>query len=134
MSLPTATVLLGRLSAEEIQTNLKTQDGSIEYTAYEAVEFAINLTLTQNHCAGDSITISVPEELGTDTDFTPIPMTTPGGNHWVRDVQFRPHRGHQVDQRGGSPWSQGFLCLSLVAGPHVVLFGSRGNSGAAVEC
>lgn len=67
------------ISAEEIQTNLKTQDGSIEYTAYEAVEFAINLTLTQNHCAGDSITISVPEELGTDTDFTPIPMTTPRG-------------------------------------------------------
>lgn len=67
------------ISAEEIQTDLKTQDGSIEYTAYEAVEFAINLTLTQNHCAGDSITISVPEELGTDTDFTPIPMTTPRG-------------------------------------------------------
>ena len=67
------------ISAEEIQTSLKTTDGSPEYTAYEAVEFAINLTLTQNHCAGDSITISVPEELGTDTDFTPIPMTTPRG-------------------------------------------------------
>lgn len=67
------------ISAEEIQTSLKTTDGSPEYTAYEAVEFAVNLTLAQNHCAGDSITVSVPSELGTDTDFTPIPMTTPEG-------------------------------------------------------
>lgn len=67
------------ISAEEIQTSLKTTDGSTEYTAYEAVEFAVNLTLAQNHCAGDSITVSVPSELGTDTDFTPIPMTTPEG-------------------------------------------------------
>lgn len=67
------------ISAEEIQTILKTTDGSPEYTAYEAVEFAVNLTLAQNHCAGDSITVSVPSELGTDTDFTPIPMTTPEG-------------------------------------------------------
>lgn len=67
------------ISAEEIQTSLKTTDGSSEYTAYEAVEFAVNLTLAQNHCAGDSITVSVPSELGTDTDFTPIPMTTPEG-------------------------------------------------------
>ena len=54
------------ISAEEIQTSLKTTDGSPEYTAYEAVEFAVNLTLAQNHCAGDSITISVPSELGTE--------------------------------------------------------------------
>lgn len=67
------------ISAEEIQTSLKTTDGSPEYTAYEAVEFAVNLTLAQNHCAGDSITISVPSELGTDADFAPIPMTTPEG-------------------------------------------------------
>ena len=67
------------ISAEEIQTSLKTTDGSPEYTAYEAVEFAVNLTLAQNHCAGDSITISVPSELGTDTNFDPIPMTTPEG-------------------------------------------------------
>lgn len=67
------------ISAEEIQTSLKTTDGSPEYTAYEAVEFAVNLTLAQNHCAGDSITVSVPSELGTDTDFAPIPMTTPEG-------------------------------------------------------
>ena len=65
------------ISAEEIQTSLKTTDGSPEYTAYEAVEFAVNLTLAQNHCAGDSITVSVPSELGTDADFAPIPMTTP---------------------------------------------------------
>ncbi len=67
------------ISAEEIQTSLKTTDGSPEYTAYEAVEFAVNLTLAQNHCAGDSITISVPSELGTDAAFAPIPMTTPEG-------------------------------------------------------
>lgn len=67
------------ISAEEIQTSLKTTDGSPEYTAYEAVEFAVNLTLAQNHCAGDSITVSVPSELGTDANFAPIPMTTPEG-------------------------------------------------------
>ena len=67
------------ISAEEIQTDFKTSDGSVNITAYEAVEFAVNLTLAQNHCAGDSITISVPSELGTDADFAPIPMTTPEG-------------------------------------------------------
>ena len=65
------------ISPEEIQTDFKTSDGSVDITAYEAVEFAVNLTLAQNHCAGDSITISVPSELGTDADFAPIPMTTP---------------------------------------------------------
>lgn len=67
------------ISPEEIQTDFKTSDGSVGITAYEAVEFAVNLTLAQNHCAGDSITISVPSELGTDADFAPIPMTTPEG-------------------------------------------------------
>lgn len=67
------------ISPEEIQTDFKTSDGSVGITAYEAVEFAVNLTLAQNHCAGDSITISVPSELGTDANFAPIPMTTPEG-------------------------------------------------------
>lgn len=67
------------ISAEEIQTSLKTLDGSSTYTAYEAVEFSIALTLKQGHCAGDSITISVPSELGTDGSFEPIPMMTPEG-------------------------------------------------------
>ena len=67
------------ISPEEIQTDFKTSDGSVDITAYEAVEFAVDLTLAQNHCAGDSITISVPSELGTDADFAPIPMTTPEG-------------------------------------------------------
>lgn len=67
------------ISAEEIQTDFKTSDDSVDITAYEAVEFAVNLTLAQNHCAGDSITISVPSELGTDTNFDPIPMATPEG-------------------------------------------------------
>lgn len=67
------------ISPEEIQTDFKTSDGSVDITAYEAVEFAVNLTLAQNHCAGDSISISVPSELGTDANFAPIPMTTPEG-------------------------------------------------------
>ena len=67
------------ISPEEIQTDFKTSDGSVGITAYEAVEFAVNLTLAQNHCAGDSVTISVPSELGTDANFAPIPMTTPKG-------------------------------------------------------
>ncbi len=41
------------ISAEEIQTDLKTQDGSMEYTAYEAVQFSISLTLEEGHCGGD---------------------------------------------------------------------------------
>lgn len=67
------------ISPGEIETALKTSDGSPEYTAYESVQFSVALTLKQGHCAGDSITISVPSELGTDADFAPIPMTTPEG-------------------------------------------------------
>ena len=67
------------ISGEEIQTDLKTQDGSMEYTAYEAVRFSITLTLEEGHCSGDSIVVSVPEELGTDGDDSPVPMTTPSG-------------------------------------------------------
>ena len=65
------------ISPEEIQENFVTSDGSPEVTAYESVQFSVALTLKQGHCAGDSITISVPSELGTDADFAPIPMTTP---------------------------------------------------------
>lgn len=67
------------ISAEEIETALKTSDGSPEYTAYESVQFSIELTLKQGHCNGDTISISVPSELGTDANFAPIPMTTPEG-------------------------------------------------------
>lgn len=67
------------ISAEEIETALRTSDGSPEYTAYESVQFSIELTLKQGHCNGDTISISVPSELGTDADFAPIPMTTPEG-------------------------------------------------------
>lgn len=67
------------ISAEEIETTLKTSDGSPEYTAYESVQFSIELTLKQGHCNGDTISISVPSELGTDANFAPIPMTTPEG-------------------------------------------------------
>ena len=67
------------ISAEEIQTSLKTLDGSSTYTAYEAVQFSISLTLEEGHCGGDQTTIVVPSEFGTDGDHTPIPMTTPDG-------------------------------------------------------
>ena len=67
------------ISAEEIQTDLKTQDGSMEYTAYEAVQFSISLTLEEGHCGGDQVVISVPNEFGTDGDSNPVPMTTPDG-------------------------------------------------------
>ena len=67
------------ISPEEIQENFVTSDGSPEVTAYESVQFSVALTLKQGHCAGDSITISVPSKLGTDADFAPIPMTTPEG-------------------------------------------------------
>lgn len=67
------------ISAGEIQTSLKTLDGSSTYTAYEAVEFSISLTLEEGHCAGDSITISVPSELGTDGSFAPVEMRAKDG-------------------------------------------------------
>ena len=67
------------ISGEEIQTNLKTQDGSMEYTAYEAVEFSVSLTLEEGHCAGDQVVISVPSELGTDGSFMPVEMKSKDG-------------------------------------------------------
>ena len=67
------------ISAEETQTSLKTLDGSSTYTAYQAVEFSISLTLEEGHCGGDQTTIVVPSEFGTDGDHTPIPMTTSDG-------------------------------------------------------
>lgn len=67
------------ISPEEIQENFVTSDGSPEVTAYESVQFSVALTLKQGHCNGDTISISVPSELGTDANFAPIPMTTPEG-------------------------------------------------------
>ena len=68
------------ISAKEITDQyIRTTDGSHEFTAYEAVEFGFSLALEEGHCEGDSITISVPTELGTDGDFAPVPMKTPEG-------------------------------------------------------
>ena len=67
------------ISADEIQTSLKTLDGSSTYTAYEAVEFSISLTLEEGHCSGDSVIIKVPSELGTDGSFEPIEMKSKDG-------------------------------------------------------
>ena len=68
------------ISAKEITNQyVRTTDGSHEFTAYEAVEFGFSIALEEGHCEGDSITISVPTELGTDGDFAPVPMKTPEG-------------------------------------------------------
>ena len=68
------------ISAGEITNQyVRTTDGSHEFTAYETVEFGFSLALEEGHCEGDSITISVPTELGTDGDFAPVPMKTPEG-------------------------------------------------------
>lgn len=67
------------ISAGEVETALRTSDGSPEYTAYESIEFSVSLTLEEGHCAGDQVVVSVPSEFGTDGDHTPIPMTTSSG-------------------------------------------------------
>lgn len=67
------------ISPGEIETSLVTSDGSLEFTAYEAVRFSVTLTLEEGHCAGDHIDITVPSELGTDGNDSPVPMTTPSG-------------------------------------------------------
>ena len=68
------------ISAEEVADQyVKTVDGTAEFTAYEAVEFGFTLHLQDDHCAGDSITFSVPSELGTDGSFEPIEMRAKDG-------------------------------------------------------
>lgn len=67
------------ISPGEVSTSFKTSDGSSEVTAFEEVEFSISLDLEQGHCGGDSVTINVPSELGTDGDHNTIAMTTPEG-------------------------------------------------------
>ena len=49
------------ISPGEVDTLLQTQDGSVEFTAYEAVRFSIALTLEEGHCSGDSIITVCPE-------------------------------------------------------------------------
>ena len=68
------------ISAEEVADQyVKTVDGTAEFTAYEAVEFGFTLHLQDNHCAGDSITFTVPRELGTDGSFEPVAMQSKDG-------------------------------------------------------
>ena len=68
------------ISAEEVVGQyVKTTDGSHEFTAYEAVEFGFSLTLEEGHCEGDSITFTVPKELGTDGNFSPVKMVAKDG-------------------------------------------------------
>ena len=68
------------ISAEEVADQyVKTVDGTAEFTAYEAVEFGFTLHLQDGHCAGDSITFTVPRELGTDGSFEPVAMQSKDG-------------------------------------------------------
>ena len=68
------------ISAEEITDQyIRTTDGSHEFTAYEAVEFGFQLSLQDGHCEGDSITFTVPKELGTDGNFSPVKMVAKDG-------------------------------------------------------
>ena len=68
------------ISAEEVTDQyVKTVDGTAEFTAYEAVEFGFTLHLQDGHCAGDSITFTVPRELGTDGSFEPVAMQSKDG-------------------------------------------------------
>lgn len=68
------------ISAEEITNQyIRTTDGSHEFTAYEAVEFGFSLSLQDGHCEGDSITFTVPKELGTDGNFSPVKMVAKDG-------------------------------------------------------
>gem|GEM_PF-419949 len=68
------------ISAEEIANQyVRTTDGSLEFTAYEAVEFGFQLSLQDGHCEGDSITFTVPKELGTDGNFSPVKMVAKDG-------------------------------------------------------
>ena len=67
------------ISPGEVSTSLKTEDGTNEFTAYEAVQFSVALTLEEGHCAGDSIVLRIPSELGTDGNHDTIAMTTPEG-------------------------------------------------------
>lgn len=76
------------ISAGEITNQyVRTTDGSHEFTAYEAVEFGFSLALEEGHCEGDSITISVPTELGTDGELCASPDEDPGrGNRRIRHL------------------------------------------------
>ena len=68
------------ISAEEIAGQyVKTTDGSSEFIAYQEVEFGFSLTLEEGHCEGDSITFTVPTELGTDGNFSPVEMVAKDG-------------------------------------------------------
>lgn len=66
------------ITAEEVSAEyVRTVDGSSEFSAYERVEFGFGLSLEEGHCAGDSITFTPPQELGSNN--SPVDLTTEGG-------------------------------------------------------
>lgn len=52
-------------------------DGSNEFSAYERTEFGFGLSLEDGHCEGDSITFTVPAELG--SNGSPVDLATEDG-------------------------------------------------------
>ncbi len=63
----------GEVSAEYVRT----LDDSSEFSAYERVEFGFGLSLEEGHCEGDSITFTVPAELGSNN--SPVDLATENG-------------------------------------------------------
>jgi hypothetical protein len=74
----TATSCTARpITGEEVSAEyIRTLDGR-DFAAYKAVEFGFGLALSEGHCAGDSITFTPPQELG--SNGSPVDLTTDGG-------------------------------------------------------
>lgn len=65
------------IGSEEVSAEyIRTLDGR-DFAAYKAVEFGFGLALSEGHCAGDSITFTPPQELG--SNGSPVDLTTDGG-------------------------------------------------------
>lgn len=66
------------ISAAEVSAEyIRTLDESSEFSAYERAEFGFGLALQDGHCEGDSITFTVPQELG--ANGSPVDLKTDGG-------------------------------------------------------
>ena len=66
------------ITAEEVSAEyVRTVDGSSKFSAYERVEFGFGLSLEEGHCAGDSITFTPPQELGSNN--SPVDLATDDG-------------------------------------------------------
>lgn len=65
------------IGSEEVSAEyIRTLDGR-DFAAYKAVEFGFGLALSEGHCAGDSITFTPPQELG--SNGSPVDLATEDG-------------------------------------------------------